>query len=210
MDTRSLEKRKTYREQTAGMTPKEKREHIWTYYKVAILGGAFALFVIISMVSGAIRNHYAMQKVQLMVLSAGSEQAEALWDEEVVITTTPYLAAANQGSTGATINMMVAARIAANELDVAIIPADHVQWIHAQEATVPLETVLTLPESAECIVDEATGEIIAVSVVNTPFYAQVDAANDYVDDLYLCIMARNERLPAAVEFAQRIIDTITP
>jgi hypothetical protein len=210
MDTRSLEKRKTFREQTAGMTPQEKREHIWHYYKVAILGGAFALFMIISMTVGAIRNHYALQKVQLMVLQAASTQAEALWEEETVITTTPYLAAANQGSTGATINMMVAARIAANELDVAIIPKDHVQWIHAQEATVPLETVLTLPENAECIVDEATGEIVAVSVVNTPFYGQVDAANDYVDQLYLCVMARNERLPAAVDFAQKVVDTIAP
>lgn len=210
MDTRSIEKRKTFREQTAGMTPQEKREHIWNYYKLPIIGGAFALFMIISMVTGAIRNHYELKLVQLMILDAGTVQAKETWEGEAVVISTPYLAAGEQAAAGTSINMMVGARLGANELDVSLVPKDHVQWIAAQEAIVPLETVLTLPEGVDCIVDEETGAILAISIVNTPFYAEVEAANDYVDDLYLCISARGERLPGAVAFAQKIVDTIVP
>ena len=204
MDLSSLEEKKSFRERTNGLRGKAFWEYIWMYYKVAIIVGAFMLFMAISITCGAIRNHNELKKVQLMILEDGSPHAAALWEEEASIISTPYLAAGTQ------VNFMIAARITANELDVSIIPAEHVTWIHAQDGITPLDDLLTLPdeESAERIVDPETGAVMAVCINNTPFYEQIDASCDYVDDLYLCISARNERLPAAVEFAQRILDTV--
>ena len=108
--------------------------------------------MIISMSVGAARHRADLKLVQLMVLDAATVQAKETWEGEAVIISTPYLAAgAQQEAAGTTINMMVGARLGANELDVSLIPKDHVYWIAAQEAIVPLETVLTLPENADCI-----------------------------------------------------------
>ena len=204
MDLSSLEERKSFRERTKGLQGKVFWEYIWMYYKVAIIAGGFLLFMAISITCGAIRNHNELKKVQLMILEDGSRLAAELWEEEASIISTPYLAAGNQ------VNFMIAARITANELDVSIIPAEHVTWIDAQEGLAPLDELLTLPDesSAERILNPETGEVMAVCINNTDFYEQIDASCDYVDDLYLCISARNERLPAAVEFARRILDLI--
>lgn len=204
MDLSSLEEKKSFRQRTEGLRGKDLWDYIWMYYKVAIITGAFLLFMAISITSGAIHNHNELKKVQLMILEEGSAQATQLWEEEASIISTPYLAAGTQ------VNFMIAARITANELDVSIIPAEHVTWIQAQEGITPLDDLLILPDeaSAERIVNPETGEVMAVCINNTPFYEDIDASCDYVDDLYLCISARNERLPAAVEFAQRILDTV--
>ena len=200
MDLSSLEERKSFRERTKGLQGKV----FWMYYKVAIIAGGFMLFMAISITCGAIRNHNELKKVQLMILEEGSLLATELWEEEASIISTPYLAAGTQ------VNFMIAARITANELDVSIIPAEHVTWIDAQEGLAPLDELLTLPDEAlaERIVNPETGEVMAVCINNTDFYEQIDASCDYVDDLYLCISARNERLPAALEFAQRILDMV--
>ena len=204
MDLSSLEEKKSFRERTKDLQGKVFWEYVWMYYKVAIIAGGFLLFMAISITCGAIRNHNELKKVQLMILEEGSQLAAELWEEEASIISTPYLAAGNQ------VNFMIAARITANELDVSVIPAEHVTWIQAQEGITPLDDLLTLPdeELAQRILNPETGEVMAVCINNTDFYEQIDASCDYVDDLYLCISARNERLPAAVEFAQRILDMV--
>lgn len=193
---------KTFKENTKGMTFGQKLGYIWDYYKVWILTAAFVCFASISIGTAVHRNHLAMQLVQLGVLNEACPTAEAFWQEEATIISVPYL------GVDTPVTLMLGARIAANELDVCLLPDNHTTWIRNQDATVPLEEVLTLPEGVETLRDEETGEIFAICINDTPFFREADGASEYVADLYLSISAQAERLPAAIDFAQRIVDSI--
>lgn len=193
---------KSFRENTEGMTFAQKLAYIWEYYKVWILTAAFVLFMAVSMGSGMLRNHRAMQLVQLGVLNEAAEQAETMWQDEATVISVPYF------SLDVPVNLMLGARIASNELDVCLLPEEHVDWISNQEAIVPLEEILELPANARTLCNEETGEVLAVCINDTPFYRTADEGSEYMADLYLCVTAQGERLPDAVAFAQKIVDTI--
>ena len=195
--------RKSFRENIRNMDRKQRLEYIWMYYKVRIIVCASLLFMAVSMGSAMVKNHQAMQKVQLAVLNAESEVAKELWPEETTVVAVSYLSADPQ------VLYALGARLYANELDVSLLTKDHVDWISAQDALVPLDDILELPgDEAEKIYDEETGQVLAVCVNDTPFYAVSDERNEYLDDLYLCVSARDERLPDAITFAQKVLDTI--
>lgn len=193
---------KTFQENTKDMSFGQKLDYIWDYYKVWILTTAFVLFMVISMGIAKVRNIRAMELVQLAVLTEAIEEAEDRWQEEATLISTPYF------GVDVPVNLMLGARLAANELDVSLLPDDHTMWINNQEGARDLREILILPEDAQTLVDEETGIVYAICINDTPFYRAADEKSDYIADLYLSVSAQEERLPNAIAFAQMIVDTI--
>lgn len=194
------------------MSGKEKREYIWDYYKLHILGGAFVLFFIVSFVYGQITK---IDYVANLTIVAGVGYDSKVPELEKQITelvvkdgdkkksaAVDVIPIENQETPDAQLLQKFTVKMAAKEIDVAVLDKVMFNNIVKQEGCMQLDTMSEIDltavkgEKVEGTTDNGTKGVFAISAKGNSI---LESLGVNTESKVIAIMNTTTRKDTAIE-----------
>ncbi len=202
------------------MSLKDALEHIWTYYKLPILGGIFAIIFIVSLLSAVLNpEEIYLQNAYIKLYSIEESAPQALTEDfhaalglgpNDIVTTRAVYRSVLEGSQGDIYSLQtIQLLIAAGELDLLFLDRtsleemDNMDFYGDLEAILPAELWAAVKDRAVYLTDPDTGAeyAAALDIANLPL---LEGCNFSSDTVFISVASTTQRTEHCVKMLEYI------